>query len=200
MQLAISTATAACSVALLDGNEICGEQHIVVGRGHAERLIPMIAALPGNGRADHIFVDCGPGSFTGVRVGLAAARALALAWKIPLSGFSTMALIAAGFDGDSETLGVAIQGGHGEFFVQDFKRTPLSPCSALASLPPGAASLFTNGDVILGSAADRLISERGSGRAFDALPRAADVRLLPAALRSLPANPIYGRRPDAIPA
>ncbi|WP_016744608.1 tRNA (adenosine(37)-N6)-threonylcarbamoyltransferase complex dimerization subunit type 1 TsaB, partial [Rhizorhabdus wittichii] len=93
--LVIDTATAACSVALIEDGAIVAEAHDVVGRGHAERLMPMIAALPGGGRADSILVDCGPGSFTGVRVGLAAARALALGWGVPVHGYSSMAAIAA---------------------------------------------------------------------------------------------------------
>ncbi|MBC7985373.1 MAG: tRNA (adenosine(37)-N6)-threonylcarbamoyltransferase complex dimerization subunit type 1 TsaB, partial [Sphingomonadaceae bacterium] len=64
MLLVIDTATEACSVALFDGEALVAERHEMVGRGHAERLIPMIAELPGKGRADRILVDCGPGSFT----------------------------------------------------------------------------------------------------------------------------------------
>src|SRR5437868_6719428 len=96
--LVIETATAACSVALLDGKQVAAARHELVGRGHAERLVPMIGevlAEAGCARAALIQVDCGPGSFTGIRVGLAAARALALAWGVPVAGYSAMALIAA---------------------------------------------------------------------------------------------------------
>ena len=55
----------------------------------------MIAALPEHGRADSIAVALGPGSFTGIRVGLAAARALAFAWGAELTGYPTLDLIAA---------------------------------------------------------------------------------------------------------
>jgi tRNA threonylcarbamoyl adenosine modification protein YeaZ len=80
--LAIETAGTACSIALLDNDIIVAERHESVGRGHAERLIPWIAELPGGGRADRIIVGCGPGSFTGVRIGIAAARALGLGWGV----------------------------------------------------------------------------------------------------------------------
>jgi len=201
MQLAISTATAACSVALLDGQTIVDERHEVVGRGHAERLVPMIASLPGNGRAASILVDCGPGSFTGVRVGVAAARALALAWQVPLHGVSTLSLIAAGLDPDvaEDNIAVAIGGGHGEFFIQQFSRHPLAPTTDLSSLKPEQAAIAVTANLILGSSAPALVELRGSGRAIDALPRAADARLLPQSLRQLPPTPIYGREPDAKP-
>ena len=69
--------------------------HEVVGRGHAERLVPMIASLPGEGRATRILVDVGPGSFTGVRVGLAAALGLSIGWGAEVGGYSSLALLAA---------------------------------------------------------------------------------------------------------
>ena len=92
----IDSATAACSAALIgpDG-ALIDERHEIVGRGHAERLLPMIADLLGGRAAGAILVDCGPGSFTGVRVGIAAAQGLAIGWKVPLAGYSSLALIAA---------------------------------------------------------------------------------------------------------
>ena len=142
--LVIDTATAACSVALLDGDAILAERHEIVGRGHAERLVPQIAELIAErpGLCQAIRVDCGPGSFTGVRVGLAAARALGLGWKVPVSGYSAMVLIAgaifAGVDAP-DTLCVAITGGHGELFVRRFARTSFAALTDLASLSPAVA-------------------------------------------------------------
>ena len=93
--LVIDCATEACSVALLDGADLVAGDWRMLGRGHAEHLVPMIAALPGQGRATRIAVAIGPGSFTGVRVGLAAARALAYAWGAQLVGYPTLALVGA---------------------------------------------------------------------------------------------------------
>ncbi|WP_073976501.1 tRNA (adenosine(37)-N6)-threonylcarbamoyltransferase complex dimerization subunit type 1 TsaB, partial [Erythrobacter donghaensis] len=153
--LVIDTATEACSVALFHDSELIASDHAVMGRGHAERLVPMIAALPDRGRAKAILVNCGPGSFTGVRVGLAAARALGLAWGVPVTGYSTHALVAAmAFEAhpDAKALDVAMTGGHGEYFVQSFARDGAA-LSALGSLPPEAASAACVHDLVAGSMA-----------------------------------------------
>ena len=195
--LVIETATAACSVALLEGDRVVAARHEVVGRGHAEWLVPMIGevlAEAGTNRADLIQVDCGPGSFTGIRVGIAAARGLALAWGVPVSGFSALALIAATA---REDVGVALSGGHGELFVQRFGHAPLSAADPLQSLRPEAAALAIPDELVLGSGAEALVAARGTGRAKEAFPNAADARLLPAALTDLPPTPLYGRAPDA---
>ncbi|MDB5687143.1 MAG: tRNA ((37)-N6)-threonylcarbamoyltransferase complex dimerization subunit type 1 TsaB [Rhizorhabdus sp.] len=196
--LVIDTATAACSVAYLDGDHVVAEAHVVVGRGHAERLMPMIAALPGGGRADAILVDCGPGSFTGVRVGIAAARALGLGWSVPVRGYSSMALIAGTIARpDSGSIAVALTGGHGELFVQRFSIAPLAPLTALESLRPEAAAAIISEHDIHGSGAAALVAARGFGTAYGTLPIALHAPLLPDELRVLPPQPIYGRDADA---
>jgi tRNA threonylcarbamoyladenosine biosynthesis protein TsaB len=198
--LAIETATAACSVALMEHGALVAQRHEVVGRGHAERLIPMIAELPDGGRADFILVDCGPGSFTGVRVGLAAARALGFAWSAPVRGFSSLALLAAtaAWDDDAaESIGVALSGGHGELFVQRFSARPLTILTELRSAEPSTAAALTPEKLVFGSGAAALVTARGWGEARELLPRAADTILLPNAMTSLPPSPIYGRAPDA---
>jgi len=196
--LVIDSATAACSAALIgpDG-AVRAERHEIVGRGHAERLVPMIADLLDDRRPTAILVDCGPGSFTGVRVGLAAAHGLAIGWGVPLAGFSSLALLAASA-GESE-VGVAVTGGHGELFVQSYGGDPLQPLGALRSLAPVEAAAAIEAELVVGSGAEALVVARGHGRFLDASPRAADVRLLPEPLRSLPPRPIYGRAPDARP-
>jgi len=198
--LVIDTATAACSVALLEGTAVLAEVHEVVGRGHAERLMPMIQSLPGRGRADAILIDCGPGSFTGVRVGLAAARALGLGWNIPVTGYSSMALLALGADPAEDAVGVALIGGHGELFVQRFACSPLKSLSPLASLTPALAASAISETIVIGSGAEALVAARRTGRAVEALPRAADTIRLPRDFISLPPRPIYGRDADAKPA
>src|SRR5688572_14154853 len=100
MILIIETTTAACSVALVDGSGLVDQRHELVGRGHAERLVPMIEALLAGRRPDSILVDCGPGSFTGIRVGLAAAQGLRIGWGAKLAGYSSMAAVAAAAGGE----------------------------------------------------------------------------------------------------
>lgn len=200
--LVIDTATAACSVALIEGSSVVASRHEVVNRGHAERLLPMIADLPQGGRADVVLVDCGPGSFTGVRVGLAAALALGLAWGVPVSGYTSTALIAAaGFDAhpDLEALAVVMEGGHGELFMQPYAASPLTALAPLASLPPAAALAVLDGKPAFGSGVRWMEELEASRNLGPALPRAADALLLPKGLTNLPPRPIYGRAPDAKP-
>ncbi len=195
MILVIETATTACSVALIDGDRIVAHIHEDVARGHAERLVPMIAELPDGGQADAILVNCGPGSFTGLRVGLAAARALGLAWGVPVTGYSTHALLAARLFADHPDLQsalIAIEGGHGEVFVQPYAQAPLRALDSLASMRPETVPLW---DAAAGSAAARV----NAHEIFSVGPDARDARLLCADFTSLPAHPIYGRAPDAKP-
>ena len=198
MLLVIETATAACSAALIDiDGSVIDERHEIVGRGHAERLVPMIAEMLAGRVPEAILVDVGPGSFTGVRVGLAAAHGLSIGWQVPVAGYSSLALLAAA-SGEA-SVGAALQGGHGELFVQSYGGDPLAPEDALRSLPPAEAAAAIAADVVAGSGAEAIVALRGWGRAIDALPRAADARLLPTALRTLPPKPLYGRAPDAKP-
>jgi hypothetical protein len=105
-----------------------------------------------------------------------------------------MAVVAAATGAEA----VALHGGHGQLFVQSFAGDPLRPLDALQSLLPEDAAAI-GARRVAGSGAEALVSARGYGEAVDALPRAADAGLLPEALRSLPARPIYGRAPDAKP-
>lgn len=191
--LVIETAAAACSVALVDGDSVVDFRHELVGRGHAERLVPMIAELDGGGRADAVLVDCGPGSFTGIRVGIAAARGLGIGWKVPVAGYSSTVLVAAMALAEygNGPIAVVLEGGHGEIFVQTFDA--LDPDGPLASLTPAAARALVGGRPAFGNGV------RWLGSGTELLPDARGARLLPETLRSLPPTPIYGRAPDAKP-
>ena len=196
--LVIDSATEACSVALFDSGSLVAGEHRVLMRGHAEALVPMIAALPGKGRAARIAVALGPGSFTGLRVGLAAARALALAWQAEICGYPSLALVAAmarARRGD-QPVTVAMSGGHGEWFVQEFAADG-TPLALPASLTPAAAAQTARTALVVGSQAEALVGARGSGEALPLLPDAREVPLLGEAALLADINLIYGRAPDA---
>ena len=196
--LAIDSATENCSAALFEGKNLLAGDCRKLGRGHAEHLVPMIAALPGRGKADRIAVSMGPGSFTGVRIGLAAARALALAWGSTVVGYPTLALIAAmaRHEAGAQPVGVAMTGGHGEWFVQQFGEggNPLSP---LASLAPADAVRRITAPLVAGSQAEALVALRGSGAALSLLPDARHFPLLDEGMLDTDPAPLYGRAPDA---
>src|SRR3954470_804761 len=97
MILAFDTSSAACTAALFDGSGECvARKDERIGRGHSERLVPMLDELLDGCRADRILVGVGPGSFTGIRVGIAAAHGLAIGWDAELSGMSSLALLPGG--------------------------------------------------------------------------------------------------------
>lgn len=199
MILAIDTSTASCSAALFaDDGALIDARDEVIGRGHAERLMPMVEELLAGRSPGQILIGCGPGSFTGLRVGLAAAHGMAIGWDIPLVGMSSLALLAAGAPGDGP-IAAAMTGGHGELFVQAFDRPPLVPADELFSLPPGAAACAVATPLVVGSGAALLVGARGTGEAVDLNPSARNSLLLPAPLRTLEPRPLYGRAPDARP-
>ena len=191
--LAFDTSTSACTVALFDGSGSCvGKADELIGRGHAERLVPMIAEVMEGRSAERILVGVGPGSFTGIRVAIAAAHGLAIGWGAELLGMSSLALLAAG----NGAVGAAVQGGHGELFVQQFDAS-MTPTTEIANATPADAARLVTSELVIGSGAEQLIVARGWGEAREAWPSAASAMSLPKALRSLPAKPIYARAPDA---
>ncbi len=212
--LAFDTAGAACSAAVLRAGALRARRFAAMARGQAEALMPMIAAVLDEAEMpvetlDLIAVTVGPGAFTGLRIGLAAARGLALASGVPVLGITSFAAVAAqtapaGAAG--RVLVVALDSKRREFYLQAFSgQAPLgegalvAPEDALAWLP--AAPLLLAGDAA--PALAQLIAGRREVALADGsgLADAADVARLAAArwqpgLWPPPPRPLYLRAPD----
>jgi tRNA threonylcarbamoyl adenosine modification protein YeaZ len=201
-RLVIDCATPALSVALFERDHCIDAHHSELGRGHAEALLPAIAALPDGGRAGEILVDTGPGSFTGVRVGIAAAVALGFAWQATVKGFGCLDLVAAMVRDrfqPNDAFPVVMVGGHGELFWAIFEAETSTAPTVIRSTPITELAAQLDHPIVYGSGAPTLITARGQGEAVSILPDARSVGLLPESLRSLPPRPNYGRGADAKP-
>ena len=208
--LALDTATAACSVALRADGIVIAHHHADMARGQSEALMPMIAkVLAEAGLAftdlDLLAVTVGPGAFTGIRIGLAAAKGLALATSLPLAGIATTEAVAAAIpqsERQGRTILVALDSKREELWVQAFNAdlTPLAP--PMAALPQAAAALVTGPCVVVGDAADRLLPHLPHAIRSTApgTPHAAFVAELAEQHwrdgTALPAEPLYLRAPD----
>ncbi len=213
---AIDTALEACSAAVLDTElgAMVARESIPMARGHAEALMPLIArVLDKSGldfaQIDRIAVTTGPGSFTGMRVGIAAARGLGLAAGKPVVGLSTLAAFAAPFIAADDTLPVvtAIDARHDHVYLQVLGaagRTLVTPrvvpiAEALRLSAGGHPRLIGTAANVLAAAwpsddAPSLVEQR-------AAPDIDWVARLGAAATETgtPPKPLYLRAPDAQP-
>jgi len=207
--LAIDTALENCSVGVVRPGSAPVLMTETIGRGHAERLFGMIeAAMAEAGLAfsalDRIAVTIGPGSFTGLRVGIAAARGLALVTGCPVVGVGTLAVIAErarGIAGPVPVLAV-LDARRGEIYAQLFRENG-EPATAPAADPPASfAALVTPATMLAGSGA-ALVAAATAARivhAESAPDIGALVRLgLAAPAPAGPPRPLYLRPPDAKP-
>ncbi len=183
--LALDAAGASCSVAVWAGNAIRAHGGEAMVRGQSERLVPMIeevmaAAGVDYGEVDAIAVTRGPGGFTGVRIGLAAAQGLAIALARPLVGVSNFEALAASVPEvpPGSHLVAAIDSKRAEVFVQVFR--PPEPGAVTAAKGPGAADLEDDLAGILPSGTLLLVGD-GAARAATVLRAAGrEVALAPA--------------------
>jgi tRNA threonylcarbamoyladenosine biosynthesis protein TsaB len=215
--LAIDTALDACAAGVLDtdAGKLIAQQSEAMKRGHAEALMPLIARVikqAGIGFAalDRIAVTTGPGSFTGLRVGLSAARGIALAANKPVVGVTTLTAYAAPIVSESGKHPVisAIDARHGQVYFQAVSgdgssliRPRVGPIEeALGAARFGAAYLVGNAAALLGQRwpADALPPFKVDAQAA---PDIAWVAWLGAAVspNTAPARPFYLRAPDAKP-
>jgi len=127
--LAIDTALEACSAAVLDTERggILASESIPMLRGHAEALLPLVSRVMSEaalefGALDRVAVTVGPGSFTGLRVGVSAARGIAVAAGKPAVGLTTLAALAAPYIAidDMTPLLAAIDARNDQVYMQMF--------------------------------------------------------------------------------
>lgn len=215
--LALDTAGIDCSVALYDlsADKILSVQTDMIGKGHAEKLMAQIeVALAEAGitlqHVNRIAVTIGPGSFTGIRVGVAAARGLALSLGIEAVGITTLETMAAHQ--------LASAGGHPVIATMDAKRGEIyaqpfgadgSPLEEAQALPPEAvtalamhhsATIFGTGAAAIAAAEAGETSEPGSKTVPDRFDIATVAKLAATKPfgRAKP-KPLYLRGPDAKP-
>jgi tRNA threonylcarbamoyl adenosine modification protein YeaZ len=170
---------------------LCRYTHHVIGRGHAEAVVPAVAALLAGERVEAIMVDVGPGSFTGIRIGIAAARALGVAWGVPVAGFSGTALVAAAAFAAEPALPAVtavIDAGRGQRFCQRINRD----YSAGEVQTLATEALATAAGTLAGDVPEPLSA------VMRGLPDCRFALQLPPTARSLPPMAHYVRPPDAI--
>jgi tRNA threonylcarbamoyladenosine biosynthesis protein TsaB len=215
--LAIDTALEACSAAVLDTARADARVHesVPMQRGHAEALMPLVARVLARAQLDfaaldRVAVTTGPGSFTGLRVGIAAARGIALAAAKPAIGLSTLAAFAAPFIAADDTLPVvvAIDARHDQVYLQVFGPGGLTVVAPrVAPLREALRVSTTGAPRITGTAANKLASLWPAGERPPTVveqrgaPRIDWVARLGAAATdtSTPPKPLYLRAPDAHP-
>jgi len=160
--LALDTALQGCSVVLVDtmGASPPISESVPMLRGHAEALMPMVARVVEGARVpfsaiDRFAVTVGPGTFTGVRVGIAAARGLALATGRPLIGVTTLEVFAAELADmeEGESIAIALDARRGEVYFQTFDAAGRPHSEAAVLAPQAAAESLTSDAVLAGSGA-----------------------------------------------
>lgn len=215
--LAIDTALSATSACVLEAGaaEAEASESIAMARGHSEALLPLVdrimARVDGGFEAlSRIAVTVGPGSFTGLRIGIAAARAIGIACKVPVVGVSTLAALAAPLIVEQKPgeIAAAIDARHGNIFLAVFDhdgrviRPPLMTAvrDAARLLEPGRLRLVGSGAPMLAieaAAAGHIVELAGRDTVPDIL-YVARLGLLADPLTT-PARPLYLKAPDAKP-
>jgi tRNA threonylcarbamoyladenosine biosynthesis protein TsaB len=215
--LAIDTALEACSAAVLDTEQggILASESIPMVRGHAEALMPLVARVMSEARLeflelDRIAVTVGPGSFTGLRVGVSAARGIAVAAGKPAVGLTTLAAYAAPYIAadDVTPLVTAVDARNNQVYMQLFGtggRTLIQP--RLTSVRDAVRAATTGPARLVGSGAAMIVAAWPANERQPAIVDASRAPVIDwvahlgaaaAQALALP-KPLYLRAPDAQP-
>lgn len=216
--LALDAAGSACSAAVWSDGRLCAQTFAAMQRGQSERLVPMakeVMAAAGLSFAalDAVAVTRGPGGFTGVRIGLATARAFGLALGIPVIGISSFEAVAAAVPAEERRgriLAVALDAKRRELYVQPFDATLRALAPGVALAPEALAAALPAGPLLLVGDAAALaapaLAAAGRAATLSLSPGAADAGWVArvAAARALPPTgdlpqPIYLREADVTP-
>ena len=202
--LGLDTCLASCSVAVRDGERLLASAREVMARGHQERLAPMAQAVMaqaglGFNQLDRIAVTVGPGSFTGLRVGIAFAKGLAAALDLPAVGIGALEALAAEADG---LVFAVVDARRGQVYVQGFEdgRALMAPDALTAETAAARIAELSMGRplTLVGSgaplveglvpAATVILAEGADARHVARLAAGREPKLL---------KPLYLRAPDA---
>jgi tRNA threonylcarbamoyladenosine biosynthesis protein TsaB len=208
--LAFDCSGASCSAALWVEGRLAAERFAEMERGQAETLMPQIQAVMAESGLDFPALDAlattiGPGSFTGLRLGLAAARGLALAAERPIVAMTSFEALLAGLPADAQPgrpVAIAIDSRRGPVFAQLFwpDHAPLGPPASVEPadfdrwLPPGEVLVLADRTADLPATSPGRTVWRAAIRATDVARLAA--RLGPAGIGRLAPAPLYLRAPD----
>ncbi|MFN3635747.1 MAG: tRNA (adenosine(37)-N6)-threonylcarbamoyltransferase complex dimerization subunit type 1 TsaB [Rhizobium rhizophilum] len=203
--LAIDTAGVDCAAAVFDSaaGELLGSVSETIGRGHAERLMAMIDEALAEAKLtltdiDRIGVTVGPGSFTGIRVGVAAARGLSLALDRECVGISTLAVLAEAAGSAVRPVLAGINAHRDEVYAQSFENGEPRGEPQLLQLDDYLARADAPGLVLVGSAS-ALVEDRDAETSPDHFPIDIVARLSASAKAQGKPKPLYLRGPDAKP-
>jgi tRNA threonylcarbamoyladenosine biosynthesis protein TsaB len=204
----IDTCLNACQAAVSEGGEVLATLSEPMSRGHQERLASMTREVMAEGRLDftdldRIGVTVGPGSFTGLRVGLAFAKGLALALGCPCVGIGALEALAGGEDAETGCAAV-IDAGRGRVFLQLFAAHHALTGPDVMDLDFVNARLievFPRGDfTLIGPGAGLLAVAWPHVRLIPrGFPGSEDLIRLAVAAPDVPARPLYLRTPDVTP-
>ncbi|WP_312166357.1 tRNA (adenosine(37)-N6)-threonylcarbamoyltransferase complex dimerization subunit type 1 TsaB [Phenylobacterium sp.] len=201
MVLALDTCLYACSAAVVRGGAVLAARIEPMSRGHQERLAPLVAEIMGEAglsfdQLDRIAVTVGPGSFTGLRVGLAFAKGLSAALGIPAIGVGSLEALAQPHAG---RVFAVLDAKRGQVYLQAFADGAAVSAPDALPIETAAARLAELApDLLVGTGAALLADMRPSARviAADHADPAA-VAALAAARAPTPPRPLYLRAPDA---